>query len=623
MNERKTEQIVRKLLEKNGYSSDDNVLIEEQSSDNPKIDKLLKSASKSGDGKGYPEFIISFHSNPDNLVVIECKADISKHESLDRKKYKDYAVDGVLLYAAYLKDEFNVMAIAVSGETDRELKISHFLWLKQKHIYRDVSDKHILNPESLFGLITEHSKPVREEELIKSAIKYNKNLHDYSIPEVERCAYISSILVALQDPAFLQSYKAHHTFKGAHYNPNKSLITSLLQSCDNILTRNGISQEKRKTILGEYRKIEQNNILNKPTIKDKKTHVETTNTLLRDLIDDISSNVLPYVNQGWFDVLGKFYTQFIRYAGSDKKTGLVLTPPHITDFFCDISNVNKNDTVFDPCCGTGGFLVSAMSRMLSEVGNNEDKRQLIRSNQVIGIERRADMFSHACSNMMMRGDGKSHIYFGDCFDDSLKEQVKNESPTKIFLNPPYDVGPDGQLKFIENAMECFGAGGGICVAICQMSSVLNGDNAVMQAKERLLERHTLLAVMSMPADLFYPIGVVTAIIVLVTNQPHPDNMETFFGYFKDDGFVKAKNKGRINKNQLWSGIKAQWLDTYINRKSVPGLSVMKSVNAGDEWCAEAYMTTDYSNLTDEDFIKTIKDYVVYKFMQEKPPYEPD
>ena len=50
-NERKTESIVRKLLEENGYYSDDNVIIEEQSSDNPKIDKLLENASKSGGGK--------------------------------------------------------------------------------------------------------------------------------------------------------------------------------------------------------------------------------------------------------------------------------------------------------------------------------------------------------------------------------------------------------------------------------------------------------------------------------------------------------------------------------------------------------------------------------------------
>lgn len=43
------------------------------------------------------------------------------------------------------------------------------------------------------------------------------------------------------------------------------------------------------------------------------------------------------------------YREFIRYAGTDKKTGLVLTPQHITEFFCDIVQLNENDVVFDSC----------------------------------------------------------------------------------------------------------------------------------------------------------------------------------------------------------------------------------------------------------------------------------
>ena len=174
-NERKTEAIVRKLLQQNGYVDDEHIVIEEQSSDNPKIDKLLKSASKSGAGKGHPEFIISFLHAPENLVIIECKASVAKHESSDRKQYKNFAVDGAILYASYLKDHFNVMAIAVSGETERELRISHLLWLKGKRTYKDVTDKHLLNYQSLFNVINEHSKPIREEELIKKAIEYNED----------------------------------------------------------------------------------------------------------------------------------------------------------------------------------------------------------------------------------------------------------------------------------------------------------------------------------------------------------------------------------------------------------------------------------------------------------------
>ena len=53
---------------------------------------LLKNASKSA-GKGFPGFIISFKDNPNDLIVIECKAKNTQHESKDRKQYQDYAVD--------------------------------------------------------------------------------------------------------------------------------------------------------------------------------------------------------------------------------------------------------------------------------------------------------------------------------------------------------------------------------------------------------------------------------------------------------------------------------------------------------------------------------------------------
>ena len=116
-----------------------------------------------------------------------------------------------------------------------------------------------------------------------------------------------------------------------------------------------------------------------------------------------------------YDVLGRFYLEFIRYAGTDKKTGLVLTPPHITEFVGDVVNLNVNDIVYDSCCGTGDFLISAMKRMAGLAGNDLDKKVYIKQNQLVGMEKCTDMFTYACSNMMMSGDGKAHIYQGDSF----------------------------------------------------------------------------------------------------------------------------------------------------------------------------------------------------------------
>lgn len=226
LNERITENIVRNLLRQKGYYDDQNILIEEQKSQNPRINKLLQNASKSGNGIGKPEFIISFKDNPDNLIIIECKATTIYHESKDRTKYKDYAVDGVLLYASYLSKDFNITAIAISGENEKDKKISTFLWLKKHYTYKNIQDKTLLKSAEIESVIKEQSKPFKEEELIAKAIKYNEFLHNYSIPEVARCTLISAVLVALQHDPFLNSYKFHTS--------NKELIAALLSACESV-----------------------------------------------------------------------------------------------------------------------------------------------------------------------------------------------------------------------------------------------------------------------------------------------------------------------------------------------------------------------------------------------------
>ncbi len=461
-NERITENIVRGLLRSNGYYSDDNILIEEQQSHNPRIDKLLRNASKGGSGKGYPEFIISFKNDAENLIVIECKAKTSQHESENRKQYKNFAVDGVLLYASYLKNDFNVTAIAVSGQNDRDKKISSFLWLKKNFFYKNIQNKILPKPIEVKKIINQQSRSLDEQELIKKANEYNEFLYKYSIPETERCSLISAILIALQDDAFLISFQSQ--------SPNKALIKAMLSACENVLKKN-LPDEKVKVMLKTYSQFEHNKDFN------------SENTILKDFIKQIVDEILPYVKESEFDVLGKFYTQFIRYAGSDKTTGLVLTPSHVTDLFCDIAALNVDDIVFDPCCGTAGFLVSAMNYMLKKAGHDEEKQKKIKSDQLIGIEKRPDMFSHACSNMMMRGDGKSNIIYGDCFEENNKNSIKKFNPTKTFLNPPYGktFPPHKQLKFVRNALECL-TKDGICVAICQMSTVVSSNKEVEEEK---------------------------------------------------------------------------------------------------------------------------------------------
>ena len=428
---------------------------------------------------------------------------------------------------------------------------------------------------------------------------------------------MSAILLALQNPAFKSSYKKVATSKEMTPTPER-VAKAIITGIGNVLEDNEIDAERVKSMLGEFQKIRNHDIAKSEKIKRKKAVTEDDNYVLRDLIERLEKSILPLISMGekGYDVLGRFYREFIRYAGTDQKTGLVLTPQHITEFFGDLVNLNVNDVVYDSCCGTGGFLIASMKRLIGLAGNDAAKKSEIKKNQLIGIEKRTDMFTFACSNMMMSGDGKSHIYRGDSFSPDNTATIKVLKPTVAFLNPPYDVGEDGQLAFIESALSCLQPGGR-CAAIVQISCATSSTASTILVRERLLKAHKLTGVFSMPEDLFHPVGVVTCIMVFEAHSPHPTGYKTFFGYFKDDGYRKTKKVGRVNQGE-WGSIRDEWLSAYINRETKTGISVMQAISASDEWCAEAYMPTDYSALTDTDFIDAIKNYVSFKFLTLNP-----
>jgi len=280
--------------------------------------------------------------------------------------------------------------------------------------------------------------------------------------------------------------------------------------------------------------------------------------------------------------------------------------------FCDLAFINKDSVAYDNCTGTAGFLISAMRAMASDAKGDERKIKHIKEHQLIGVEYQSHIYALAATNMYIHKDGKSNLIHADCFDINVMAAVKEYSPTVGLLNPPYPndkINGINEFEFILNNLECLQRNG-ICVAIIPMERVLSAKKQTLELKRQLLERHTLEAVVSMPDDLFYNTdnGVVTAIVVFRAHIPHPSNKETYFGYWKDDGFEKRKHKGRVDAYDKWTTIKARWLDSYVNRKNVPGLSVTQRVNATNEWCAEAYMETDYSTLNESNFIDIIRDY---------------
>jgi type I restriction-modification system DNA methylase subunit len=151
-----------------------------------------------------------------------------------------------------------------------------------------------------------------------------------------------------------------------------------------------------------------------------------------------------------------------------------------------------------------------------------------------------------------------------------------------------------------------------------MACAITTKGLIADLKQDLLEKHTLDAVFSFPADMFYPgASAVACCMVFDLGKPHPSDKKTFFGYFKDDGFEKRKGIGRVDVHNKWEQIEKEWLELLEHRTTKAGKSVTKKISYNSEWCAEAYMETDYSTLCDQDFIDTMKDYAAFLVQNEK------
>ena len=594
MNERKTEALVRKHFEQ-FYEE---ITLEEQRSDNIKVDKLLKNASKKGAGRGYPEFIVTFKTDSDLIIVIECKANVEKHESKDHDKYTEYAVDGVLLYSSFLSKSFDVLAIAVSGQTKRELKVSHFLHLKNERKVIPMFDDRLLSPSDYLDTYLKTPEKVRQDynRLLDFAKQLNKKLHHYKILESQRSLLISAILIALENLAFKRSYASH--------KKPENLAASLVQTVIDELETANISGKKLENLQVQFSFIKTDTSLSK------------IDNILKEIIDEIDENINSFIKTyKYFDVLGQLYIEFLRYANSDKGLGIVLTPPHITELFSDLAQVNKNSVVYDNCAGTGGFLISAMRRMVFDAKGDEQKISTIKSSQLIGTEYQAHIFALAVSNMYIHQDGKTNIVNGNCFDDEIINIIKTQTPTIGFLNPPYKTNKKtdtDELEFILNNLECL-VDGGMCIAIVPVNCALTSSKRIIELRKKILLKHTLEAVLSMPNELFISseVTVVTCAMIFTAHRPHPKGKETFFGYFKDDGFIKRKNFGRIDAFDKWNDIKEKWVACFINRKEEAGFTINKSITAEMEWLAENYIETDYFTLKDTDFEDTVLKYVTF------------
>lgn len=411
-----TDLWVHGLLQKAGVN------LEPQGSTIFEINEALKSASKSGSGKvGFPEYVGVIK---DFLLVIENKPEISKHSKItesgvisnESKDVKNYAVNGALFYGKHLAKNTSykkVIAFGISGDQKKH-RISP-IYIDETEYYRELPDVESFisftdkNIEEYYvrEILKEETDTQKElSEILKDAAALHEDLRNYgNLKDIDKPLIVSGILLALRE-AESRNFSIEE-LTGDDVSTDGQKIYGAIQSN---LTRSKVAPEvKKDKILSQFSIFKDSVRLNEVN----KTLGKTPLKHFAEFLNDRIYKSIKYSSTSE-DYLGRFYGEFMSYSGGDGQTlGIVLTPKHITDLFCDLVDIKFDDVVLDPCAGTAGFLVAAMHHMLAKTESEVEKKKKIRQERLHGIEDQEYMFTIATTNMILRGDGKSNLINGD------------------------------------------------------------------------------------------------------------------------------------------------------------------------------------------------------------------
>lgn len=611
----KTDIWVMKLLE------DEGIHFTAQGSDNKEIDKALKTASKRGTGNvGYPEFVSVIS---DYVLVIENKADTSKHvlrtenDVIDDspKAVSDYALNGAMFYAKHIAQNTNykkVFAVGVSGDSkhheitplycdDRD----GYTQLENIDTFANFSKSNIDEYYAHYVLKEPTDTEKTTAEILKDAGELHEFLRTYgSLKDQEKPLVVSGILLALDDVSF-----SIESLRGDKTNTDGELIYDAIQR--RLKASNVGPDAKRDKLMSEFSVIKTSARLNEVNETLDKTPLRFYTEFLNERV----FKAVKYTSTSE-DFIGRFYGEFMSYSGGDGQSlGIILTPKHICDLFCELLDVQPDDVCLDPCCGTAGFLVAAMHHMLKAAGDNNQLKKEIKKKQLHGFELQSNMFAIAATNMILRQDGNSNI---KC-EDFLRQNpslVQQKGATVGMMNPPYSQGSKNdpsqyELSFVEHLLDSLVVGARAAV-IVPVSSMTGKTKAEKEFKKCILKHHTLEGVITCNTDTFYGVGTNPVIAVFTAHEPHDEDKLCKFIDFRDDGFEVRHHIGLVEGDSA-KDKRAHLLDVWNGRSQAPSkFCVESTVKPEDEWLHSFYYFNDEIP-TDADFEKAIGDYLTFQF----------
>lgn len=495
---------------------------------------------------GYPDF---FKDMGSWLIIIEAKSGepgLKSDHAAAEADIRSYMTTNAVPHT-------DLIGIAVSGQTKDTLQVTHFFRKAGTEEIEELDD-----PRSLVSLDTltnhyqavAHGDPLSDVELRRFLMQLNERFHkDSRVRDTERSLFFSALMIALDDPQFRAVYRSQVI-------PEDTRVVEARYLNDQIV--DAVKRQLDKKVNSESKQIDW---------QDRFRFIKTVDIPLdeyKKIIDDIDERVhQPSKRSVKRDILGRAYKIFLSRAGKMDNKNIILTPDHIKTFMVELAQLERDDVVLDTCTGSGGFLMDAMEQLVDKAHGDEERIANIHDHQLVGFELDPVLFSLACSNMFLHGDGRSNLIYRDSLitrnktftvapsDKKLRDYVKGLKPVKCVINPPYEN--DNPINFTMSAIEYLEDGGRLVIIMPNNTLSKSSDQKAVLA---VLERAQLDFVIDMPQQLFFEQkrGVKTSVFGFTkTRNGHPHDALVTFVDMEDDGHQVQLSHGRRDTGR-WGGI---------------------------------------------------------------------
>lgn len=322
------------------------------------IGKDIKDYQK-GDTQQNHQFLDIRFENDRLAILVECKNKFSKWK---KEKIQKQLQD----YVRYEKAYSDKKIVAILVETDGD---DVWVWYGQSVI---IDDEHKKSDESIIKTFEEYENlcfgKVNDKIKVVDSIKIlNEKLHSDGVNEKLRSQFVGTCLLALKNGLTYKNISVTiDPNTGNNLSPEKVVINNIKSILSGLLSKSGDITDLNKA--GKL------SVLNNKVLDDQDIATLTYEEI-KDILEFIDSNIVPYINDkntAGQDLLNVFFTTFNKYVGKSDKNQ-AFTPDHICDFMSKAVGVNKNSRVLDPCCGSGAFIVRAMTDAMDDCETELDR----------------------------------------------------------------------------------------------------------------------------------------------------------------------------------------------------------------------------------------------------------